>query len=167
MRGLAAAVLALWLAGCAGTAIIPAKVTYTYPLAGPSGYESVAGTGAVAYLDNGTLELYLPLFAPGQIKPQRFVFSPADPTGLLWVERKDQDLQARMVVQPEDVKAADGRVLARLNDGMLLVTFPAKPQYRDLAGKQLWLASTAGPEEIFTLRGIYWKSKAGFADLAQ
>jgi hypothetical protein len=167
MQRVAVLLLAVWLAGCAGTAIIPAKVTYTYPLAGPAGYESAAGTGAVAYLDNGTLELYLPLFAPGQIKPQRFVFSPADPTALLWVERKDPDLQARMVERPEEVKAADGRVLARLQNGMLLVTFPDKPQYRDLAGKRLWLTSTAGPEEIFILRGVYWKSPAGYADLAQ
>ncbi|WP_447975192.1 hypothetical protein [Nitrospira sp. Kam-Ns4a] len=167
MKRCAWVLLSVWLAGCSGTAIIPAKVTYTYPLAGPSGYESPAGTGAVAYLDNGTLELYLPLFAPGQIKPQRFVFQPTSPTGLLWAERKDPDLQARIIQQPEEATSATGTVLAHLNEGMLLIAFPAKPQYRDLAGKQLWLTSTAGPDEVFHLRGLYWKSKAAVGDLVR
>jgi len=29
------------------------------------------------------------------------------------------------------------------------------------------LTSTAGPDEIFMVRGVYWKSKAVFQDLAK
>jgi len=72
-----------------------------------------------------------------------------------------------MILTPEQARSADGTVLARLNEGMLLVTFPSKAQYGDLAGKQLWLTSTAGPDEIFMVRGVYWKSKAAFQDLAK
>ena len=167
MRRVAWVIIAVWLAGCSGTAILPAKVTYTYPLSGSSGYESTAGTGAVAYLDNGTLELFLPLFAPGQPQPKRFVFPSIDRAGILWAERRDPDLKARMIVKPEQVRSAAGDVLAQLNEGMLLVTFPSKAQYADLAGKQLWLTSTAGPDEIFVVRGVYWKFKATFPDLAK
>ncbi|GEM_PF-3853151 len=167
MRRMVWILIAVWLTGCAGTAILPAKVTYTYPLSGPSGYESPAGTGAVAYLDNGTLELYLPLFTVGQLQPKRLVFQNIDRDGILWAEHRDADLKARMILTPEQVRSADGTVLAQINEGMLLVTFPSKAQYGDLAGKQLWLTSTAGPDEIFLVRGVYWKSKAAFQDLAK
>jgi hypothetical protein len=167
MRRVIWILIAVWLAGCSGTAILPAKVTYTYPLSGPSGYESTAATGAVAYLDNGTLELFLPLFSPGQLQPKRFVFQNTDGQGILWAERRDPDLKARMIVRPEEVRSASGEVLAQLNEGMLLVTLPPKAHYGGLAGKQLWLTSTAGPDEIFVVRGVYWKSKATFPDLAK
>ncbi len=167
MKRMAWILIAVWLTGCAGTAILPAKVTYTYPLSSPSGYTSPAGTGAVAYLDNGTLELYLPLYTVGQLLPKRFVFQGVGRDGIQWAERRDPDLKARMIVKPEQARSADGTVLAQLNEGMLLVTFPSKAQYGDLAGKQLWLTSTAGPDEIFMVRGVYWKSKAAFQDLAK
>jgi hypothetical protein len=72
-----------------------------------------------------------------------------------------------MIVRPEEVKSASGEVLAQLNEGMLLVTFPPKAHYGGLAGKQLWLTSTAGPDEVFVVRGVYWKSKATFPDFAK
>ncbi len=167
MRRVVFILIAVWLVGCSGTAILPAKVTYTYPLGGPSGYESPAGTGAVAYLDNGTLELYLPLFKPGQLKPERFVFRNTDEVGAFWAERKDPEFKARMILQTEQIKSPGGSILAQLNEGMILFNFPAKSAYGDLAGKQIWLTSTVGPEEVYRVRGIYLKSKASFADLAK
>lgn len=167
MRRAAWVAVAIWIAGCSGTAILPAKVTYTYPLLDPSGSESPAGAGAVAVLDKGTLELYLPLFARGQAKPRRFVFRSLDRSGVLWAERRDPDLVARMILGPETLRSQSGEALANLNEGMLLVTFPLKSAYGDLAGKRLWLTSTAGPEEIFVVRGVYWKSKAAVGDLSR
>jgi hypothetical protein len=159
--------------GCSASAIIPAKVTYTYPLEEPlATYETIAEIGAVAYLDNGSLELYLPQYAPDPSKPnpfrpQRFVFNKSSQEAV-WQERKDPEFLLRTILSKEQLQVEGSGDTIALNEGMLLVTFPKDGRkYGDLAGKHIWLTSTAGPDEIFKVRGVYWKSKASFEDLTK
>ncbi len=162
MRPMLLLVSAALLAGCSATAIIPAKVTYTYPLMEPfAAYETKAAVGAVAYLDDGSLALYLPHLKPDQFRPERLVFTPAAEAGI-WIERKDPALQLEMILEPR-LLTPDG---PKLNEGMLLVTFPNDTEhYGEAASKRIWLTSTAGPDEIFQVRGVYWKSKADLTEI--
>lgn len=161
MKSLATVILSLsLLAGCTATAIIPAKVTYTYPLLEPfQCYETGAGIGAVAYIDNGSMELYLPRYAPNLFASKRFVFNATEREGT-WAERSDPDLRAVMATEETTLPNSCG---THLKQGMLLVTFPDnRDRYGETAGKRMWLTSTAGPDEIFMVRGVYWKWKLPF-----
>jgi hypothetical protein len=174
MRRMPTLVILLLTAGCTATAIIPAKVTYTYPLNEPiASYETPAEVGAVAYLDNGSMELYLPCYSPdpakpAPFKPKRFVFTKTTAEGI-WQERKDPEFTLRMILKKEQLTASgSSEIITNLNDGMLLVTFPSNSErYGIYAGKRIWLTSTAGADEIFKVRGIYWKSKATYEDMTK
>ena len=155
------------LCGCSSTAIIPAKVTYTYPLSDVYANYPASGRGAVAYLDNGSLELYLPANQTNQLRATRLVLQNANGNPTLWIGRNDTNLTARLIVKPESVTAENGDILANLAEGQLLVTFPKDDRYGGIQGQKLWLTSTAGPDETFIVRGLYWKSKASPGDLAR
>ena len=155
----------LILAGCTGTAILPAKITYTYPLADALACYQPAAMGAVAKQDNGTLRLYLPFFSKGQLRPKTIVFLSKDPEGVLWTSEADSSLKARFLREPltEDCVGVAGNI-TDLQPGMLVVEFPQNLDYHDLAGKRIWLSATIGEGELFVVRGVYWKSTADFAD---
>lgn len=161
MRYFLLVVMAGFLSGCSANAIIPAKVTFTYPLQEPfAAFETEAAVGAVAYLDEGSLALYLPHLTSHQSRPTRLVFVPTD-TAAIWVERRDPELRLEMIQERRKLSAS-GPIL---NEGMLLVSFPDNPRYGQAAGTRVWLTSTTGPDEIFRVRGVYWKSKASMKSL--
>lgn len=157
--------VAVLLVGCSGVAILPAKITYTYPLLDDLQCYQPAGRGAVAVQDNGTLRLVLPEFSKTQRVPKQIVFDTVTQDGVIWTQSKDDpDLKTRFMLAPEPATCTNGRSF-NLPAGLLLVEFPPKPElYGELAGKQIWLTSTAGAGEIFVLRGIYYKSDATLVD---
>lgn len=114
-----------WLAlvmlssGCSAHAIVPAKLTYTYP-PNEAPQLDAASMGAVAFVDAATMELYLPLFrgvrdsSSAHDRPARLVFSPTSKTKKCWegrparapAEARIQPVKAWFVVDVTQVSAA-------------------------------------------------------------
>jgi hypothetical protein len=157
-------VLLFFLSGCSAHGIIPVKLTYTYPPAGPMAYTTDAAFGAIAMVDERTFDLYLPYFNRDvRSKPKRFVFTPTDSTNVHWLGKPSRgqaeaNIEARFVLGPEELKGKNGETLARLDRGALLITFPEKEDYKGLSGQTIWLTPSVGWNEVFHLRGLYWKS---------
>lgn len=154
----------LLLTGCSAHAIIPAKLTYTYPPAEPMAYETDAAFGAIAFVDERTFDLYLPYFNETvRTKPKRFAFTPVDKSNIHWLGKpargkEDPDIQARFVLEPEALKGKDGEVVAQLDRGALVITFPKNEAYKGLVGQTIWLTPSVGWNEVFHVRGLYLKS---------
>ncbi len=152
------------LAGCSANAIIPVKLTYTYPPAEAMAYETDAAFGAIAFVDERTFDLYLPYFNKTiHSKPARFVFTPVEATNIRWTGKPSRgmheaDIEARFVLVPEEIKDKNGELLAKLDRGALLVTFPKKKEYKGLSGQTIWLTPSVGWNEVFHVRGLYLKS---------
>jgi len=157
-------VSALLIAGCSANAIIPAKLTYTYPPAEPMAYATDAAFGAVAFVDERTFDLYLP-YAGGTVrgKPERFVFTPVDRSNVRWLGRpsrskEEPDITARFVLEPEALTGKDGEPMAQLERGALVISFPDNDAYKKLAGQTIWLTPSVSWNEVFHIRGFYLKS---------
>jgi hypothetical protein len=163
-------VAGLVIAGCSAHAIIPVKLTYTYPPAEPMAYETDAAFGAVAFVDERTFDLYLP-YADGTVhgKPARFVFTPADRSNVRWLGkpsrgREEPDIAARFVLEPETLKGKDGETVAQLERGALVISFPRNDVYKTLAGQTIWLTPSVSWDEVFHIRGFYLKSPSNLPE---
>jgi hypothetical protein len=143
-RGVVLALGAM-LAGCAGAGMT-GPLTYTYPPALPAVYAPDAALGAVAFLREGHLDLYLPVYhGDTRRRPERFSFRPAaDPAGT-WVGHPYRlpqwdDIVARRVDAAEALPdPRTGHRVALLPPGALAVRFPAKRRYGALAGTTVFL----------------------------
>jgi|SRR5581483_9148115 len=154
------------LPACSAQGIIPAKLTYTYPPLEPMAYPTDAAFGAIAMVDERTFDLFLPYFDQNiHSKPKRFVFTPTDSTNVHWWGgfsrgKGEADIEARFVLQPEELKGKNGDLLANLDRGALVVTFPENPKYKELSGQKIWLTPSVGWNEVFHIRGLYMKSSS-------
>ncbi|MFA6013274.1 MAG: hypothetical protein WC799_25010 [Desulfobacteraceae bacterium] len=148
------------ISGCKGIAVLPAKIVYMYPVG--ELYEQSAANGAVAKVDNGTLSLYLPMFNNNEQIPRRFEFY-WENNKKIWEERRG-DATIECILQDRDQSLPSGKTL-HLTTNMILVKFPDKPRYGDLAGKMIWLTANVGPDEFKKIRGVYFKSNASYPDL--
>ena len=157
-------VFSLLNAGCSANAIIPVKLTYTYPPAEAMAYPTDAAFGAIAFVDERTFDLYLPYFNEKlRSKPARFVFTPVDASNVRWLGKPargmhEADIEAHFILGPEEIKDKNGELLAKLDRGALVVTFPKETEYGDLSGQTIWLTPSVGWNEVFQIRGIYLKS---------
>jgi len=163
-------VAGLVIAGCSANAIIPVKLTYTYPPAEPMAYETEAAFGAVAFVDKRTFDLYLP-YADGTVhsKPRRFVFTPVDRSNVHWLGKsargkEEPDITARFVLEPEALKDNNGETLAQLGRGALVISFPPNDAYKTLAGQTIWLTPSVSWNEVFHIRGFYLKSPSNLPE---
>lgn len=156
-----AAHLAL-LGGCASNAIVPLRMTYTYPPAEGCGYQAESACGAIAFWNDKSIELYLPNFGKSlRNKPQRFEFTPSDGERKVWrgkaaQQRGEPDITARFVLADQADTPPNAEFHRRR--GMLVVDFPADATYGELAGDSIWLTPAVDWENVKVVRGLFWES---------
>ncbi len=157
MRKYTVLIITFIICSCSSSAIIPAKLTYTYPLGDVMTAQPEQAKGVVAYLDDGTLELFLPLFNEKMIKPMRYVFLENE-TGNVFTERKDNEFTARILPGDEEIVSSAGDRIS-LQKGVLVIQFPNNDIYQKLSGKTIWLNLICGYEEVYQISGLYLKTR--------
>ena len=164
LKGMTFAVLLVVLAGCASHAIVPFRMTYTYPVAEACQYASQAACGAVAFWNDRSLELYLPYQQKSfDARPARYEFTPADARNETWLGKRANtrgatDIKARFVLADQEATNPSGFRELR---GMLVVEFPADAAtHGDLAGKTIWLSPAVGWENVKLMRGLFWEGES-------
>ena len=163
-KAMMVAVLFAVLAGCASHAIVPFRMTYTYPVAEACRYPSQAACGAVAFWNDKLIELYLPYRQKSFDKrPARYEFTPVDAGNETWLGKRANtrgaaDIKARFVLADQDAENSSG---FRERRGMLVIDFPADAAgYGDLAGKTIWLTPAVGWENVKLMRGLFWEQES-------
>lgn len=150
------------LSGCASHAIVPFRMTYTYPVAEACQYPTVTACGAVAFWNDKTIALYLPYQKNTfEKRPARYEFTSLDAKNETWIgklanTRNDADIHAHFILSDQAENDPRG---FRATRGMLIVDFPNKQEiYGELAGKTIWLTPSVGWENVKQIRGLFWES---------